>query len=113
MADNHQSGMQCGAVRCSVMLCDAPSTHESPTCQGGMGLVWNVTYKDIRVTDVAWPIIIDQFYCDTSASKCREQKEAVAVTDVSFINVKGTANGTHAILFNCSRSVPCTSLLLS
>ncbi|CAI5533014.1 unnamed protein product [Closterium sp. Naga37s-1] len=83
------------------------------TYQGGKGLVSNVTYKDIRVTDVTWPIIINQFYCDTSASKCRERQEAVAVTDISFINVKGTANGTHAILFNCSRSVPCTSLLVS
>ncbi|CAI5509585.1 unnamed protein product [Closterium sp. Naga37s-1] len=83
------------------------------TYQGGKGLVSNVTYKDIRVTDVTWPIIINQFYCDTSASKCGERKEAVAVTDISFINVKGTANGTHAILFNCSRSVPCTSLMLS
>ncbi|GJP44993.1 hypothetical protein CLOM_g4381 [Closterium sp. NIES-68] len=32
------------------------------TYQGGKGLVSNVTYRDIRVTDVTWPIIIDQFY---------------------------------------------------
>ncbi|CAI7787711.1 unnamed protein product [Closterium sp. NIES-54] len=30
------------------------------TYQGGKGLVSNVTYRDIRVTDVTWPIIIDQ-----------------------------------------------------
>ncbi|CAI5968416.1 unnamed protein product, partial [Closterium sp. NIES-64] len=53
------------------------------------------------------------FYCDASPSKCQEREEAVAVTNISFINVTGRANGTHAILFNCSRSIPCTSLLLS
>ncbi|CAI7834190.1 unnamed protein product [Closterium sp. NIES-53] len=30
------------------------------TYQGGKGLVSNVTYRDIRVTDVTWPIIINQ-----------------------------------------------------
>ncbi|CAI7901005.1 unnamed protein product [Closterium sp. NIES-53] len=30
------------------------------TYQGGKGLVSNVTFKDIRMTDVTWPIIINQ-----------------------------------------------------
>ncbi|XWS22610.1 hypothetical protein CRYUN_Cryun29cG0051000 [Craigia yunnanensis] len=44
------------------------------TWQGGSGYVRGVRFKNMRMEDVANPIIIDQFYCD-SPTTCQNQKK--------------------------------------
>ncbi|CAI7854233.1 unnamed protein product, partial [Closterium sp. NIES-53] len=86
------------------------------TYQQGVGLVSNVTYEDVTVTDVTWPILINQFYCDkktASASSCQLSSTAVAVTNIRYKNIRGTANGTVGVLLNCSQSVPCSGISFS
>ncbi|CAI5478327.1 unnamed protein product [Closterium sp. Yama58-4] len=86
------------------------------TYQQGVGLVSNVTYEDITVTDVTWPILINQFYCDkktASASSCQLSSTAVAVTNIRYKNIRGTTNGTVGVLLNCSQSVPCSGISFS
>ncbi|CAI5979162.1 unnamed protein product, partial [Closterium sp. NIES-65] len=86
------------------------------TYQQGVGLVSNVTYEDVTVTDVTWPILINQFYCDkktASASSCKLSSTAVAVTNIRYKNIRGTANGTVGVLLNCSQSVPCSGISFS
>ncbi|KAF2292783.1 hypothetical protein GH714_028261 [Hevea brasiliensis] len=45
------------------------------TWQGGIGSVKNISFSNIQVSNVKYPIIIDQFYCDKHI--CENQTEAV------------------------------------
>ncbi|KAG5254547.1 hypothetical protein OIU76_019710 [Salix suchowensis] len=80
------------------------------TWQGGSGSVQGVTFSNIQVSGVKTPIMIDQFYCD--GSKCQNKSSAVAVSDINYINIKGTytANPVHLA---CSDGLPCTGISLS
>lgn len=40
--------------------------------QGGSGYVQSIRYQNVRMEDVSYPIIIDQFYCDSPTS-CQNQ----------------------------------------
>ncbi|XP_069150470.1 exopolygalacturonase-like [Solanum lycopersicum] len=73
--------------------------------------VFNVTFVDINVNYVENPIIIDQHYCPHSS--CKSQGESqVQISDVKFINVKGTSASKEAVVFDCSKSVPCQGIEL-
>jgi hypothetical protein len=45
--------------------------------------VYNITYEDLLLVEVACPILIDQFYCASSQhpSKCKNSTDAVQVRD--------------------------------
>ncbi|CAI5524438.1 unnamed protein product [Closterium sp. Naga37s-1] len=81
------------------------------TYQGGQGAVWNILYENVTMQDVKYPIIIDQYYCDT-ATACLIQQSAVAIFNITYRNVQGTTNGTRGITLNCSASVPCQQIRL-
>ncbi|KAL3750001.1 hypothetical protein ACJRO7_011042 [Eucalyptus globulus] len=69
------------------------------------GSVYGVKFSNIRVSEVRWPIIIDQYYCDHAT--CTNQSSAVAVRDVA---------GTYTerpVDLACSDSVPCEEITLS
>ncbi|CAI5491626.1 unnamed protein product [Closterium sp. Naga37s-1] len=86
------------------------------TYQGGMGLVSNVSYENVQMTDVTYPIVINQFYCDTKnvdASKCVPQQNAVAIQDISYNNIRASCNGTDGITVGCSTTVPCRDITLT
>ncbi|XP_065876380.1 polygalacturonase At1g48100 [Euphorbia lathyris] len=77
------------------------------TWQGGVGIVKNVTFSNIEVTDVMYPIIIDQFYCDKH--KCNNQTEAVAITGVKYDQIIGSYT-KQPIHLACSKNVPCVEV---
>ncbi|XP_071731129.1 polygalacturonase At1g48100-like [Rutidosis leptorrhynchoides] len=79
------------------------------TWQGGSGSVQGVRFSNIQVTNVDTPIIIDQFYC--GGSKCKIKPSAVAVSGVSYQNIRGTYR-ISPVQFACSDSSPCTGLTL-
>ncbi|KAJ4769609.1 Pectin lyase-like superfamily protein [Rhynchospora pubera] len=81
------------------------------TWQGGNGYAKNIVFKNIVMHDVVNPVLIDQFYCDSPAT-CAEQKSAVAITNIHYMNIKGTSAFPVAIRFNCSASVPCSGIQL-
>ncbi|XP_010453593.1 PREDICTED: polygalacturonase At1g48100-like [Camelina sativa] len=78
--------------------------------QGGSGSVKQVMFSNIQVSDVANPIIIDQYYCDGGG--CHNETSAVAVSNINYINIKGTYT-KQPIRFACSDSLPCTGISLS
>nr|XP_043623640.1 polygalacturonase At1g48100 [Erigeron canadensis] len=80
------------------------------TWQGGIGLVKNVTFSNIQVANVNFPIVINQFYCDKSL--CQNQTGSVAIKEVNFERITGTFS-TQPIHLACSDDVPCTGINLS
>lgn len=50
----------------------APESYDKSSKQGGNGYVKGVRFENVEMHDVANPIIIDQFYCD-SPSTCQNQ----------------------------------------
>ncbi|KAI3716279.1 hypothetical protein L6452_23507 [Arctium lappa] len=81
------------------------------TWQGGSGFVSNVKFEDVLMENVSNPIIIDQYYCDSSKS-CANKTCAVNVENISYVNIKGTSASKEAITFACSDVSPCEGLYL-
>ncbi|CAL9080476.1 unnamed protein product [Musa textilis] len=79
------------------------------TWQGGSGYVKNIRFSKIKLSQVATPIVIDQFYCDQS--KCRNQTSAVALSDITYDGVEGTYT-VQPVYFACSDTEPCRSIHL-
>ncbi|KAF8022325.1 hypothetical protein BT93_G2467 [Corymbia citriodora subsp. variegata] len=81
------------------------------TWQGGSGYAKNIIFQNISMRNVTNPIIIDQNYCDQN-KPCPVQASAVQVSNVVYKNIKGTSASDVAINFNCSKTYPCTGILL-
>ncbi|KAJ4711084.1 Pectin lyase-like superfamily protein [Melia azedarach] len=82
------------------------------TWQGGSGYVCGVRFENVRMEDVANPIIIDQFYCD-SPTACHNQTSAVKISQIMYRNISGTTKSEKAMKFACSDTVPCSNIVLS
>ncbi|KAL4198780.1 hypothetical protein AMTRI_Chr03g47720 [Amborella trichopoda] len=82
------------------------------TWQGGSGYARAIRFKNVKMNQVSNPIIIDQFYCDSSIP-CQNQTSAVNISQVMYINVSGTSKTPNAMKFACSDTVPCSNIILS
>ncbi|KAF3773529.1 Polygalacturonase [Nymphaea thermarum] len=80
------------------------------TWQGGAGSVQDVLFSNIQVSEVQFPIVIDQFYCDRSS--CRNQTSAVALSGITYERIRGTYT-VKPVHFACSDEVPCTDVILN
>ncbi|CAI5961874.1 unnamed protein product [Closterium sp. NIES-65] len=84
------------------------------TWQGGKGTARKIHFEDMILENVGHPIRIDQFYCNSESSRsCGTSHDAVAISDVTFKNVKGTTSKGEGIKIDCSDTVPCSNILLS
>ncbi|XP_076955535.1 putative polygalacturonase At1g80170 [Bidens hawaiensis] len=81
------------------------------TWQGGSGYVRAVRYRNVQMDDVANPIIIDQFYCDSPKS-CKNQTSAVELSQIMYEIIHGTSKSPNAMKFACSDTVPCKNIVL-
>ncbi|XP_024978286.1 polygalacturonase At1g48100 [Cynara cardunculus var. scolymus] len=79
------------------------------TWQGGSGSVRGVRFGNIQLSNVKTAIMIDQYYCD--GSKCRNMTSAVAVSGISYENIRGTYS-VNPVHFACSDTSPCTDVTL-
>ncbi|KAI3733496.1 hypothetical protein L6452_12939 [Arctium lappa] len=82
------------------------------TWQGGSGYVKGVRYQNVKMDNVANPIIIDQFYCDSPKS-CKNQTSAVEISQIMYQNVSGSSKSADAMKFACSDTVPCNNIVLN
>ncbi|KAK4791545.1 hypothetical protein SAY86_031958 [Trapa natans] len=82
------------------------------TWQGGSGYVRAIRFENVQMQDVANPIIIDQFYCD-SPTECKNQTSAVKISQIMYRNITGTTTSEKAMKFACSDTVPCSNIVLS
>ncbi|KAF8023808.1 hypothetical protein BT93_F1095 [Corymbia citriodora subsp. variegata] len=74
------------------------------------GVVSDITFQDVIVKNADNPIIIDQQYCPSK--KCSPQSSQVKISNVKFINIRGTSSSLVAVNINCSPAVPCTGIKL-
>ncbi|KAI4383000.1 hypothetical protein MLD38_008886 [Melastoma candidum] len=81
------------------------------TWQGGSGYAKNIVFQNIQMRNVSNPIIVNQNYCDQK-NPCPAQASAVKVSDVVYRNIRGTSATKVAINFDCSKTHPCTGILL-
>ncbi|XP_074274440.1 polygalacturonase At1g48100 isoform X2 [Silene latifolia] len=80
------------------------------TWQGGSGSVQGILFSNIQMNQVQLPIVIDQYYCDKS--QCRNETAAVAVSGVTYQNIKGTYT-VKPVHLACSDDLPCTDITLN
>nr|XP_023922553.1 polygalacturonase At1g48100-like [Quercus suber] len=80
------------------------------TWQGGSGSVQGVLFSNIQVSEVEFPIVIDQYYCDKS--KCSNQTSAVALSGINYERIRGTYT-VKPVHFACSDSLPCVDVSLT
>ncbi|CAI0386305.1 unnamed protein product [Linum tenue] len=80
------------------------------TWQGGSGSVSGIMFSDIQLTEVQFPIVIDQFYCDKST--CKNQSSAVSVSGINYQRIKGTYT-VKPVHFACSDNLPCIDISLT
>ncbi|TYH68253.1 hypothetical protein ES332_D06G245500v1 [Gossypium tomentosum] len=81
------------------------------TWQGGSGYASDMQFMNLLMENVAYPIIIDQYYCDSDLP-CANQTLAVKVDNISYVHIKGTSAVEEAIRFACSDSLTCEGLYL-
>ncbi|KAK2374389.1 galacturonan 1,4-alpha-galacturonidase [Trifolium repens] len=80
------------------------------TWQGGNGMVKNVTFSRIKVYDVMFPVMIDQYYCDKQI--CKNQTGTVVISGVKFDQISGSYS-VQPVHLACSNSIPCTDVDLT
>ncbi|XP_025815734.1 polygalacturonase ADPG2-like [Panicum hallii] len=68
-------------------------------------------FQSLNMTEVQYPIVIDQFYCPQG--NCPIKHGGVAISDARFIDIQGTSSEQEAIRLLCSQSVHCQGIYLS
>ncbi|XP_058193135.1 probable polygalacturonase At1g80170 isoform X3 [Rhododendron vialii] len=96
----------------TAFLKDTTNGLRIKTWQGGSGYVHSVRYQNVRMENVSYPIIIDQFYCD-SPTTCQNQTSALEISKILYRNISGTSKTEIAMKFACSDTVPCKQLILN
>ncbi|XP_048135033.1 exopolygalacturonase-like [Rhodamnia argentea] len=71
----------------------------------------NMTFENIRMTNVTNPIIIDQTYCPFASCSFKEPSR-VKLSDIYFKNIRGTSSSPVAVALECSRGFPCRDIYL-
>ncbi|KAG0536317.1 hypothetical protein BDA96_03G053300 [Sorghum bicolor] len=79
--------------------------------QGGKGYAKGFLFASLNMTEVQYPIVIDQFYCPQG--NCPTKPGGVAISDAKFIDIQGTSSEQEAIKLLCSQSVHCHGIYLS
>ncbi|XP_012702934.1 LOW QUALITY PROTEIN: probable polygalacturonase At3g15720 [Setaria italica] len=72
------------------------------TWEGGQGYAKSISFTNIEFDNVDNPVLIDQFY--------RDRSRAVAISNVTYSNLKGTSSRATAVAFDCSDGGSCTDI---
>ncbi|GMJ13208.1 hypothetical protein HRI_004990000 [Hibiscus trionum] len=79
LGKDNSTGIVTKVVLDTALLRETTNGVRIKTWQGGSGYVRGVRFENVRMEDVANPIIIDQFYCD-SPKTCQNQTSAVEIS---------------------------------
>ncbi|KAL8043859.1 hypothetical protein ABFX02_08G010300 [Erythranthe guttata] len=83
------------------------------TWQDGFGTAKNISFSGMTMNAVAYPIVINQVYCN-GAPSCPppKTKDAVAISEVTYEGITGSYTQTSVDL-ECSEFQPCRRLTFS
>ncbi|XP_011009731.1 PREDICTED: probable polygalacturonase At1g80170 [Populus euphratica] len=112
LGKDNSTGMVTKVVLDTAFLRETTNGLRIKTWQGGHGYVRGVLFENVAMENVANPIIIDQFYCD-SPKTCQNQTSAVEISEITYRNIRGTTKSSKAMKFACSDTVPCSNIVLS
>ncbi|RLM73937.1 hypothetical protein C2845_PM15G17690 [Panicum miliaceum] len=74
------------------------------TWEGGQGYAKSISFTNIEFDNVDHPVLIDQFYRDRSV------QVGVAISNVTYSNLRGTSSQATAVAFDCSGGGSCTDI---
>ncbi|XP_015578604.1 probable polygalacturonase At1g80170 [Ricinus communis] len=112
LGKDNSTGIVSKVVLDTAFLKETTNGLRIKTWQGGNGYVRGIRFENVQMDNVANPIIIDQFYCD-SPKTCQNQTSAVKISEIMYRNVTGTTKSARAMNFACSDTVPCENIVLS
>ncbi|KAJ6904274.1 polygalacturonase [Populus alba x Populus x berolinensis] len=112
LGKDNSTGMVTKVVLDTAFLRETTNGLRIKTWQGGRGYVRGVRFENVGMENVANPIVIDQFYCD-SPKTCQNQTSAVEISEITYRNISGTTKSSKAMKFACSDTVPCSNIVLS
>ncbi|XP_062208690.1 polygalacturonase-like [Phragmites australis] len=75
------------------------------------GFVRGVTFMDATMSGVDNPIIIDQNYCPNGRG-CPRMSSSIKISEVKYVDIRGSSATPVAVNFDCSRSNPCSGISL-
>ncbi|XP_050220250.1 probable polygalacturonase At3g15720 [Mercurialis annua] len=82
------------------------------TWEGGQGFARNISFSQITLIATQNPIIIDQHYCN-GEHNCVNGTTAIAVSDVTYSDFRGTSSKEEAIRLDCSDINGCTNVVMN
>ncbi|CDP19167.1 unnamed protein product [Coffea canephora] len=106
----HEAGVQNVTVTDSVFTNTENGVRIKSWAKPGGSYARSLLFKNLIMTSVAYPIIIDQKYCPDNS--CPHQSSGVKVSQVIYRNIKGTSATQQAVKFDCSSSNPCSGITL-
>lgn len=80
---------------------------------GGGGLVRNITYDGMTITNVDYAIEVTQCYGQKNETLCFESPSNLKIQDILIKNIKGTTSETYAPLVGaiaCSSENTCSNI---
>jgi galacturan 1,4-alpha-galacturonidase len=81
----------------------------------GYGYIDNITYEDIWIENTDNPIVLDQCYFNVNETECAAFPSQVNITNVKFMNVKGSSSGKEGRVvadLTCSPGATCSGIHL-
>lgn len=112
LGKDNSTGIVTNVVLSGAFIKNATNGVRIKTWQGGSGYVKAVRFDNVMMEDVANPILIDQFYCD-SPNPCSNLTTAVEISQIMYRNITGTTKSKEAMKFACSDTVPCRHIVLT
>ncbi|KAL6343241.1 hypothetical protein AAG906_022157 [Vitis piasezkii] len=109
--DKNEDGVQNVTVANSVFIGSDNGVRIKSWARPSNSFVTNIVFRNIVMTRVQYPIIVDQNYCPNNQG-CPNQSSGVKVSQVTYRNIKGTSRSQAAMIFNCSSSNPCRGIRL-
>ncbi|KAK5092012.1 hypothetical protein LTR70_006103 [Exophiala xenobiotica] len=80
---------------------------------GGGGVVKNVTYDGMQITNVDYAIEVTQCYGQKNETLCFQNPSSLRIEDITFKNIHGTTSGEYAPLVGtivCSSDTTCSNI---
>ncbi|KAK9082817.1 hypothetical protein Scep_029288 [Stephania cephalantha] len=107
----NEQGVQNVTVKTATFTGSQNGVRIKTWARSSNGYVKGVLFEDITMNNAQNPIIIDQNYCPHNEG-CPGQVSGVKISDVVYMNIRGTSASQVAMKFDCSRKAPCSGIVL-